>query len=195
MVSSEILVYKLKRIAYDLIACSFAELIPVNKWFIGGEEKTTPTIIKDPGVLIVSTIIEVPETSGEYVWFFKIISNGNALLRINGLDYAGIDDYHTYHIIDPGRHKVELIMDRLRLFGDHEPYHALYSSYLVRTHKSLFEAGIKALGVIEVLEKQECKNKEVLEKLLDSFSIHSATSPLSSISSLLAPDLIRASPL
>ena len=158
---------KLKRITYDLIACSFSELIPVNKWFVYGEEKVTPIIIRDSDLVTVSTTIEVPMNGYNYIWFFKIITNGNALLRIDGLDYAGIDDYHTYYIIEPGRHKVELLMDRLRLFGDHEPYHVLYASYLVRIHKSLFEAGIKALGIIEVFEKQGYKNQELMEKLLE----------------------------
>ncbi len=166
MIPKDILLLRIKKTAYDLIAYSFAEVIPIKKWIINDEEKEVPIIANGVKTINAKTVINVPKESDEYIWFIKIVTNGNALLRLDGRDYAGIDDFHTYHLINPGKHVVELIMDRIRLFGDHEPYHILYTSYLVRVHRYLYEAGIKALSLTELLEKEKIENQEILEKIL-----------------------------
>ncbi|NPA98104.1 MAG: hypothetical protein GXO43_01875 [Crenarchaeota archaeon] len=53
-------------------------------------------------------------------------------------------------------------MNNIRLFGDHEAYLILYTSYLVRIQLQVFEAGIKALGIIELAEKPEEQEKQAM---------------------------------
>ncbi len=156
----DILVLKAKRAAYDLIASSILEIIPVREWGFDEDKLQPPIVIKGKRTAVLRTLIEVPAKNNDQAWFFKTIINGNALLRIDNKDYAGIDDYHTYHPIPPGKHDVELLLDNTRLFGDHEPYLILYTSYLAKIQLPVFEAGIKALGIIDLAEKLDEQEKQ-----------------------------------
>ncbi len=166
----EILVLKAKRAAYDLIASSILEIKPVTDWIYEDKHYELPVVIKGATMATLRTRIEVPmnESMNESMqsWVLKIITNGNALLRIDGNDYAGIDDYHTYYPVEPGEHKVELLLDNTRLFGDHEPYLILYNSYLARIDNNLFKAGIKALGILDLAEKLgEQEKRSIIDRL------------------------------
>ena len=149
----DILVLKAKRAAYDLIASGILEIIPVKDWVYRDRHYEPPVVIRETTAATLYTRIEIPKHESNQSWLLKIIINGNALLRIDGRDYAGIDDYHTYLPVELGEHTVELLLDNVRLFGDHEPYLILYNSYLARIDNDLFSAGIKALGILDLAVK------------------------------------------
>lgn len=141
-----------KRRLFDLMASSIGRHILLREWFyfdrlvrLPFHEKTVPD-----STHIFKTIVTVPDS--ELKWLLKLIISGNALLKVNGAPYVGIDEAHTYTMINPGTHELELVVSPRSLFGYHKWYLLFEEAYLVEVSWEVFSFALKALKLAEFVE-------------------------------------------
>ena len=111
---------EIERKAFDLMASSIVRYKPLDIWEFEGAKITLPFQQKAfPGDLFLfSREINVP--NDDLKWFLKVSMEGNALVRLDGRAYGTIDDVHTYIPIRPGKHRLELTVSPLTMFGYHK---------------------------------------------------------------------------
>ncbi|MDK6028480.1 glycoside hydrolase family 38 C-terminal domain-containing protein [Ignisphaera sp. 4213-co] len=159
-----------ERRAFDLLASSIANYIELDEWFYANEGiriqlpfaiDSTPDKIH-----IFRTSIEVPSTN--HRWFLKFVVNGNARLRINGENYFGVDEVHTYVPITSGKHDIELIVSPRTLFGLHKWGVIFSKSYVVEVAWNVMKVALKILEILRLVEElpQDSEFRKDLQNLL-----------------------------
>ncbi len=111
---------EIERKAFDLMATSIRAREFLNEWEINGRSVRFP-FEREAGpksLLVLSREVEVPNDGLK--WFLKVSMEGNALVRLDGRAYGTIDDIHTYIPVRPGKHRLELVVSPLTMFGYHK---------------------------------------------------------------------------
>ena len=172
---------EIERKAFDLMATSIREHFFVNDWEINGEKVTLPFSCESSpeDVFVMRTTVEVPEDS--LTWFLKVSMEGNALLRVDGESYAGIDDVHTYIPLEPGKHDLVIEATPLTMFGYHKWKfsfdYAIMLGILWEPY-SLAQRLLDLVSFIEELKEEDLKNaimRELSPILLRVKSVPSVT--------------------
>ncbi|WP_456394460.1 alpha-mannosidase [Thermococcus sp.] len=111
---------EIERKAFDLMATSIRKHAFLEEWEFEGRTVRLPfQEDAEPKTLFVfSREIMVPGDGLK--WFLKVSMEGNALVRLDGTAYGTIDDIHTYIPVRPGKHRIELIVSPLTMFGYHK---------------------------------------------------------------------------
>ncbi len=152
---------EIERKAFDLMASSIRRYRFVEDWELEGESVKLPfeTPAKPGDEFVFRTEIDVPRDG--LAWFFKICMDGNALIKVDGQSYAGIDDVHTYIPLPPGRHKIELVATPLTMFGYHKWRFKFEYSMLVGILWDPYVLAQRLLDLvsfIEVVKEEEVRN-------------------------------------
>ncbi|WP_457751568.1 alpha-mannosidase [Thermococcus sp.] len=170
---------EIERKAFDLMATSIRKYEFLNEWKF--EEKTVRLPfrreVEPENLFVFSREIEVPGDGLK--WFLKISMEGNALVRLDGTAYGTIDDIHTYIPVRSGRHKLELIVSPLTMFGYHKwririDYAALIG--IMWEPYVLAQRLLDLVSFIEVVEEEELKDalmKELSDILIRVKSVPS----------------------
>lgn len=143
---------QIERRGFELVASSILRFVPLLRWKLGDREVTLP-FHEDTGpgkIYVFSTSAEVPKT--RFRWLLKVVTSGNALLRVDGASWAGIDEAHTYVPVEPGRHEFELRLSPRSLFGFHRWSVNFAYAALVEIAWSVYSLGAKILTLVEFLE-------------------------------------------
>ncbi len=171
--SEEIAIKSLERQARDIVALSIIRVEPLSAWRTRGRIVRLPFLVKgrcDP--ITFTSIVNVPKT-GEGKWFLKILINGSALLKLNGVSYAGIDEVHTYVPIPVGRHVVDIIVSPRTIVGPCRENIVFRAAYLVMVNWELFRKGLLLLELIQYtqgLPRDDPLRRELEALLLDNLA-------------------------
>ena len=160
---------EIERKAFDLMASSIRRYRFVESWRFGKRNIKLPfeKSAKPDDVFVFRTVVEVPKD--RLTWFLKVCIEGNALLKLDGQSYAGIDDIHTYVPIPPGRHEVELIATPLTMFGYHKWRFKFEYALLIGILWDPYVLAQRLLDLvsfIEVIREEELKNA-IMKELSD----------------------------
>ncbi|MEM1507645.1 MAG: glycoside hydrolase family 38 C-terminal domain-containing protein [Candidatus Bathyarchaeia archaeon] len=148
--------WDVERRVFDIMASSIVRIIPVLKWSSGdGGGVILPVVVETtPNKLFTfKTRITVPDkTQRSSTWFLKIVLQGNALLKVDGGSYGGIDEAHTYVPIEPGEHEIELRISPRTMFGFHRWYMSFENAYLVEVEWNIIRLGLWLLALLSHME-------------------------------------------
>lgn len=169
---------EIERKAFDLMATSIRKYKLLNTW--ESEEKTIKLPFQreaEPDTLVVfSREIEVPNDGLK--WFLKVSMEGNALVKLDGMAYGTIDDVHTYIPIRSGKHKLELIVSPLTMFGYHKWRIKIDYAMLVGIMWESYVLAQRLLDLVSFIEIiQEEDLKEALMKELSDILIRVKSVP------------------
>ncbi len=169
---------EIERKAFDLMATSIRKYEFLNRWEL--ESKTIALPFQreaEPNTLVVfSEEIEVPNDGLK--WFLKVSMEGNALVKLDGMAYGTIDDVHTYIPIRPGRHRLELVVSPLTMFGYHKWRIKIDYAMLVGIMWEPYVLAQRLLDLVSFIEVlQENDLKEALMKELSDILIRVKSVP------------------
>ncbi|MEL9940918.1 MAG: glycoside hydrolase family 38 C-terminal domain-containing protein [Ignisphaera sp.] len=157
-----------ERRVFDLIASSILRVVDVSKWVYGDREILLPFSIEtEPSKIhVFKTRVDVPQT--KFRWFMKFVVSGNARVRVDGENYAGVDEAHTYIPISPGAHDIELIVSPRTLFGLHGWALTFQKAFIVEVAWDAVKTGLRILELIRLIESlpQNSGVREDLQNLL-----------------------------
>ncbi|MCS7112021.1 MAG: glycoside hydrolase family 38 C-terminal domain-containing protein [Ignisphaera sp.] len=146
-----------ERRVFDIMASSIIRIAPVMKWLSAdGRELTLPIAVetRPDSLYTFKTKVVVPSKSlYTSTWFLKVVLQGNALLRVDGASYSGVDEAHTYVPIEPGAHELELRVSPRTMFGFHRWYTSIESVYLVEVEWSIIRLGLRILALLSYVER------------------------------------------
>ncbi len=169
---------EIERKAFDLMATSIRKYEFIERWKFEGKTIRLPFQREaEPGTLFVfSREIEVPNDGLK--WFLKVSMEGNALVKLDGTAYGTIDDVHTYIPIRPGKHKLELIVSPLTMFGYHKWRIKIDYAMLVGIMWEPYVIAQRLLDLVSFIEViQEEDLKEALMKELSDILIRVKSVP------------------
>ncbi|MEM2027481.1 MAG: glycoside hydrolase family 38 C-terminal domain-containing protein [Candidatus Bathyarchaeia archaeon] len=148
--------WDVERRIFDMMASSIIRVIPVLEWSSvnGGDIKLPMVLEAAPNKLFIfRTRIAVPgKTQHSSTWFLKIVLQGNALLKVDGWPYGGIDEAHTYVPIEPGEHEIELRISPRTMFGFHRWHMGFENAYLVEVEWNIIKLGLRLLALLSHIE-------------------------------------------
>ncbi|WFO76232.1 alpha-mannosidase [Desulfurococcaceae archaeon MEX13E-LK6-19] len=157
------LLRKIRRIAFELLAASIQEFKFVKQWRLNGKTITLPYVAtKHEDEFRFTTSLNVPNNG--LFWFLKIATNGNGLVKINGTTWSGIDDVHTYIPIRPGHSVVELILSPRKLFGYIDLYFEFKTALLIGVAWKPYIVANRVLSLTKFIESLPA-NDELREEL------------------------------
>jgi alpha-mannosidase len=145
-----------ERRVFDIMASSVIRIAPVINWYLDGRDVKLPIAVEcEPSKLFTfKTKINVPKKSlDSSTWFLKVVLQGNALLKVDGEPYGGIDEAHTYIPIEPGDHELELRISPRTMFGFHRWYMGFENSYLVEVEWNVIRLGLRILALLSYIEQ------------------------------------------
>lgn len=169
---------EIERKAFDLMATSIRKYKLLNVWKSEGKTIKLPFRREaEPNTLVVfSREVEVPNDGLK--WFLKVSMEGNALVKLDGKAYGTIDDIHTYIPIRPGKHKLELIVSPLTMFGYHKWRIKIDYAMLVGIMWEPYVLAQRLLDIVSFIEVvQEDDLKEALMKGLSDILIRVKSVP------------------
>jgi len=172
-----------ERRAFDLIACGFNRVIPIDMWFTeSGNAIKLPFVIEThPSKLYkFTTEVSVPSPlSKDLRWFLKIVASGDARVIVDGVVVGGYDRGHTYLPINSGKHRIDVIMSPISMFGFHKWDLSFEKAYLVEVQWDAIKTGLRLLNLVEFVESlpPEDPLRKDLEKLLESIALELWVSP------------------
>ncbi len=169
---------EIERKAFDLMASSLRGYKPLEEWEYEGKLIQLP-LQKEaiPGdIFLFSREIQVPADGLK--WFLKVSMEGNALVKLDGRAYGTIDDVHTYIPVRPGKHKLELIISPLSMFGYHKWRIKVDYAMLIGIMWEPYVLAQRLLDLVSFIEViQEDDLKEALMKALSDILIRVQSVP------------------
>ena len=169
---------EIERKAFDLMATSIRAYRFLNDWELEGKPVSFPYQREaEPKTLVVlSREIEVPNDGLK--WFLKVCMEGNALVRLDGRAYGTIDDVHTYIPVRPGRHRLELVVSPLTMFGYHKWRFRFDYAMLVGIMWEPYVLAQRLLDLVSFIEVvEESDLKEALKRELSNILIRVKSVP------------------
>jgi alpha-mannosidase len=172
-----------ERRAFDLMACGFNRIIPIDTWSTesGSVVKLPFAVDTNPNKLYRFTVeITVPPPlSRDLRWFLKIVASGDARVIVDGVAVGGYDRGHTYLPIDSGKHRIDVIMSPRSMFGFHKWDLLFEKAFLVEVQWDAIRTGLRLLNLVEFVESlpPEDPLRKDLEKLLESIALELWVSP------------------
>jgi len=172
-----------ERRAFDLMACGFNRIIPIDTWFTesGNVVKLPFVVDTNPHKLYKFTaeIAVPPPLSKDLRWFLKIVASGDARVIVDGVAVGGYDRGHTYFPIDSGKHRVDVIISPRSMFGFHKWDLSFEKAFLVEVQWDAIRTGLRLLNLVDFVENlpPEDPLRKDLEKLLESIALELWVSP------------------
>ncbi|MEM1645547.1 MAG: glycoside hydrolase family 38 C-terminal domain-containing protein [Ignisphaera sp.] len=162
----------IERKVFNLIASAIQRFLPLNKWKHNGNYIDIPLVIDSPPdkLYLFECNIDIPSTN--FKWFLKFVISGNALLKVDGKFYAGIDEYHTYVPIEPGGHRLELVISPRSLFGYHTWSLYFGKAFAVEVSWDIVAFSLQILELLrftESLPREDPLRKDLEDLLIDVF--------------------------
>uniref|UniRef100_A0A7J3I8W0 Alpha-mannosidase n=1 Tax=Ignisphaera aggregans TaxID=334771 RepID=A0A7J3I8W0_9CREN len=169
--------WDVERRIFDIMASSIIRIVPILDWSSADGRNIKLPIAAEttPDKLFTfRTRISVPtKTRYSSTWFLKIVLQGNALLKVDGESYGGIDEAHTYVPMEPGEHELELRISPRTMFGFHRWYMGFENAYLVEVEWSIIRLGLRLLALlsyVEQLPKEDPVRKDIETLLYEIIS-------------------------
>ncbi len=168
---------EIERKAFDLMASSIRRHEFVNTWYFGDEEVKLPfeREAKPGDVFVFRTEVRIPKDGLR--WFLKVCMEGNALLKVDGRCYAGIDDVHTYVPLKPGRHEIEIVATPLTMFGYHKWRFKFEYALLVGILWEPYVLAQRMLDLVSLIESADEDLRNALIKELSDILVRVRTVP------------------
>ena len=172
-----------ERRVFDLIACGFNRVVPLEIWFddIGRSVKLPFVVDTYPDKLYrFITEVDIPKPMfSELRWFLKIVTSGNGRIVVDGVNVGGYDEGHTYIPVDSGKHVVELILSPRSMFGFHRWSLVFEKAYLAEVYWGAVRTGLRLLALLDFVENLPTEDplRKDLEELLTSIASEIWVSP------------------
>ena len=169
---------EIERKAFDLMASSIVGCKPLEQWEF--EERNVQLPFQREAIPgdIFTFFREVQIPADGLKWFLKVSMEGNALVRIDGMAYGTIDDVHTYIPIRPGKHRLELVVSPLSMFGYHKWRIKMDYTMLIGVMWEPYVLAQRLLDLVSFIEViQEEDLKEALIKELSNILIRVQSVP------------------
>ena len=179
----DLMLRNVERRAFDLIACGFNRVVPIELWLDGvGQGVKLPFVVDTYPDRLYRFIVEVdvpnPMFSG-LRWFLKLVASGNGRVVVDGVSVGGYDEGHTYIPIESGRHSVELVLSPRSMFGFHRWSLGFEKAYLAEVYWDAVRVGLRLLALVDFVESLSSEDplRRDLEKLLTSIASEIWVSP------------------
>jgi len=140
---------EIERRLFDLLASTVVDYRPLTAWSLGGTRVELPYFARTtPDTeLVFEARASLPRAEGAR-WLLRFDITGNALLKVDGEPYQGIDEQHRLAVVEHGDHNLALEATPRRLFGANPWFFAFFSSSATAV---LWEGFSLALSLLDLL--------------------------------------------
>lgn len=155
---------EVERRFFDLLASTVVDYKQIATWSLKGKRVKLPYFsgATPDTELVFEASVTLPRAEGAK-WLLRFDLTGNALLRVDGEPYQGIDEQHRLAVVEPGDRNLALEATPRRLFGEAAWFFAFLSSSATAV---LWEGFNLALALLDLLQlaRRRSEIMPVLEK-------------------------------
>jgi len=141
---------EMERRFFDLLASTVMDYRPLIVWSLRGSRVELPYFARaaPDTELVFEARASLPRAEGAR-WLLRFDITGNALLRVDGEPYQGVDEQHRLAVVEPGERSLALEATPRRLFGEAAWFFAFLSSSATAV---LWEGFNLALSLLDLLQ-------------------------------------------
>jgi len=141
---------EVERRFFDLLASTVVDYRPLTSWSFGGSRVELPYFarVTPDTELVFEARALLPRVEGAK-WLLRFDLTGNALLKVDGEPYQGVDEQHRLAVVEPGDRSLTLEATPRRLFGEAAWFFAFLSSSATAV---LWEGFNLALALLDLLQ-------------------------------------------
>ena len=155
---------EVERRLFDLLASTVVDYKSLPDWSLRGKRVTLPYFSQaTPDIeLVFEARASLPPLEGAR-WLLRFDLTGNALLKVDGEPYQGIDEQHKLAVVEPGNRNLTLEATPRRLFGEAAWFFAFLSSSATAVLWEGFNLALTLLDLLQ-LARRRSEIMPVLEK-------------------------------